>query len=629
MNIERRLQQVGQAIEQAQTDDASIPEVDNIIDFAVDILGIDLYPAQALILKLAVGAVDLLTDDDRALLESWCAGFDTVDDGHWVGTRGTTPDIIERAQLVSDRGRWGFRRIVLVLGRRAGKTQISAVLVLWLIWRVLMLGDPQPKLNIAKGKTMAVMLYSTNRSSAVRDIFGDVKRLVEDSPAFAPFLDRPSRHRVALFTPEQLASGDRAKGRSGSIVIEAAATTAGSARGPAVLAVVVDEAAFLDGMGTTASTEELLRQAIPAMAQFKKVSLTLVVSSPATKTGKFYELYEQACEIDELSNEAKNPDTMTVQLASWDTYEGWERAHTMEMTPGGRRYTGGRPPIISEDSDEVLDALHNDPVGYESEYRGQWGSVLHPFFPPHAIAACFAEFRGHKLEKQHAGTMGHRYFMHLDPSATRANTAVAIGHTETHDGAEHLLVDYIDVWRPDQFPNHTIDYRVVVPQIVELAQAFNVDTITLDAYNGHLLEQLLTTELTKVGMRTSVQVMKANHGEKPARYDRLLSLALQNQVHLPDYELTRRELYAIEQVGTKIGAPTSGPCQTDDTVDALTWLAQQALDPGASIPDRFRRLSTSTGRSLFPTNEHAQAFEDVHRHRGGSDGRNGGRPRWR
>lgn len=57
MSHDRRLERLSQAIDQTQIgSEGSLPEVANIIDFCIRVLGFTPYPAQALVLKLMVGA---------------------------------------------------------------------------------------------------------------------------------------------------------------------------------------------------------------------------------------------------------------------------------------------------------------------------------------------------------------------------------------------------------------------------------------------------------------------------------------------------------------------------------------------------------------------------------------------
>src|SRR5688500_6936776 len=79
--------------------------VPDIVEFVAspDYLGLDLlYPQQLMMLKLHFGQVELLTEDDFAMLEKYCADFSepVVDSDqpvlHFRGEHGIVPDVLRR-----------------------------------------------------------------------------------------------------------------------------------------------------------------------------------------------------------------------------------------------------------------------------------------------------------------------------------------------------------------------------------------------------------------------------------------------------------------------------------------------------------------------------------------------------
>jgi hypothetical protein len=155
--------------------------------------------------------------------------------------------------------------------------------------------------------------------------------------------------------------------------------------------------------------------------------------------------------------------------------------------------------------------------------------------------------------------MRHRYFVHIDPSTTTANTAVVVAHVETMGDEHHIVVDLIHVWHPGDFPGGHMDYHAVVGTVVTLHEAFAPISITVDAYGGHVLHHWLMERLGSRAGFTAINVLTANHHEKPARYDRLRTLAIEGHLHLPPHELAHREFSFVQQQGATVGAPDSGP----------------------------------------------------------------------
>ncbi len=206
----------------------------------------------------------------------------------------------------------------------------------------------------------------------------------------------------------------------------------------------------------------MMRAAGPAMTQFENEAITILASSPASRIGEFYESHQQSCAVDPITGAAVNPDTLMVHAASWDLYEGWESAHDREMYPGGPHYPRFRRPILTRDSPDVLAALRNDDWLYRVAFCAEWADVLEAFFSRQTIDAMFAEYLGGPLAFQTRGDMRYEYRIHIDPSVSVANTAAVVAHVETYDNAHHLVVDRVDVWKPGQFDDGMINYKVVV-----------------------------------------------------------------------------------------------------------------------------------------------------------------------
>lgn len=608
MSFERRLTNVERVWrDRDQPVRLDIPDELNIIEFCVEVLGFTPYPVQALLLKLIVGARDLLTAEDYQILDHWATGYNEINRDHFTGPSGTTPDIRDRLEHIGELNRWSFREVILVLGRRAGKSQITAAIILWTMWRLICLGNPQAEFGMPDRKTISAVTFSTDRDAVTRTLFGDIKRLVDGSAVFADFVAGIDKHRVTLYTPYQLAAGDRLDGRPGSLVIEALPATAVATRGLSIIAVGGDEAAFVDGFGSTDDCAEIMRAAAPAMAQFGNEAITILASSPATRTGQFYESHQRSCAVD-TAGAAVNPDTLMVHAASWDLYDRWDTAHHYEMYSGGQHYPRFRRPIVTRDSPEVLTQLRNDDRVYRFEFCAVWNDVLNAFFSEHERDAMFADHLGAPLTPRYFGDMRHQYWIHIDPSVSIANTALVVAHVETIDNFQHLVVDLIKVWKPREFADGVIDYKVVVPAVAKLWEAFNPTQITIDTYGGHVLQGWLTEKLTASSQFAPIEVVSANVREKLARYDRLRTLAASGLVHLPDHELARLELAFVRQDGSRVGAPSSGPCRTDDIVDCLTWLAQIALDPSSHTIARFGQIQARGGVTQWGPHPLAEQF---------------------
>lgn len=304
-----------------------VPAPENLLDFSVnpEFLGIDLYPLQGLVVKLATGAMDLLTDFDLERIAEMEDGWRLVEErGHlrYQGREGTPPGVLRRLELCRAQGRPGPVEVAMVLGRRAGKGLISSILMADLLYRILQNDgitlDVQPR----KGKTITVLVMGAKLDQAKRNAYADIKDLLENTPAFQPFLGRCTTETTSLLLPSQLEAGAIVGRTQGLLEVRAVETTPRAARGPTVVGVVMDEFGHVgndNNLDASTSSIGIYRSLRPSTAQFPRTSLVLQTSSPWEKTGQLYESYQLACEVDPETHDPKFPGVLTIQLPSWTT----------------------------------------------------------------------------------------------------------------------------------------------------------------------------------------------------------------------------------------------------------------------------------------------------------------------
>jgi hypothetical protein len=180
---------------------------ENPVRFCRDQLGLNLYPRQATLIKLITCSLELLTDFDREVVESW-SQYER-DGSSYVGVRGTTPDVLERVSYCRNLGRTTFREVPFLAGRRSSKTATASSVTLWRTSALLGMDDPQAALGLPVDKQITITVVSTTRESNRRDAFGDIRRQLSSAPCFAPFIEHLGSTELRLWTPAQLRAGAR------------------------------------------------------------------------------------------------------------------------------------------------------------------------------------------------------------------------------------------------------------------------------------------------------------------------------------------------------------------------------------------------------------------------------------
>jgi hypothetical protein len=278
---------------------------------------------------------------------------------------------------------------------------------------------------------------------------------------------------------------------------------------------------------------------------------------------------------------------LVVQLPSWDLYRDWERTRGQGLPawPDG--------PLLPVQTASLFDAdtvgaaqRRADPVNFDVEYCALWATSVSAYLRPADVDTIFASWRGQPLTMRGSGTMAHEYVAHGDPSRVNANFALVVAHPETEPetGQRHVIVDLIHVWRPSDYPNHTIDYRQVTQEIKDLLIAFPLDSFTFTQFNSAgLLDELQHFVRTdpRVQRRPAVSFRHATAPSNLATAESFKTAVLRGLVHAPQHELAESEVRNLEERNGRVGHPSRGPVQTSDIADCLMAVTSQLLGDGA------------------------------------------------
>lgn len=578
MNIEGRISRLEKRpLTHAPHSRGAVPA--HIAEFATDprFLGLKLFPVQLLILKVATLSLELLTDWDHRRLAEWMRGYQLIDDRgttRFDGSFGTTPDLYERMRLLRAGGRPWFRNVVLVAGRRSGKSLLASILMAWALWKLLERDDPHAELELPAGKQITFLLFSTTREAAARDVFADLAGRIRSSECFKPFFDsnRITTDSVRLYTRAQLRSGAAERGEPEGIVLVAAPTVPTAARGPAVFGFTFDELAYLDSTAAATGTE-IVRAARPASAKFAD-ALFVFASTPASQAGAFYEEVRRTTMVQPVTHEPTSPDRLLVHLPTRAMSEGWQDAAGQPKWPGGPAYPTFTGPLVSDE--ELERERCADPENSANEFDAIWRAIQGAYFSDTTTARLFARFRGEKLTMAEYGRGDMRYVAHGDPAVTGDNFAFFIGHTEAEDQL-HVIIDFIHHWAPSDFDDGEIDYLTVEDDIEKLTKRFHLAEIYFDHLNSAHLVQNLQARVNKLGYGTRVGRKQANPRSKFERYELLKRMINEGRVHSPYHQLLYDEMRFLQRRNLIIGAPGGGPVKSDDHIDALSWLVHDRL----------------------------------------------------
>jgi hypothetical protein len=594
-------------------------KVPDPITFVVDKQWLDrpqLYPRQATIIKLVFLRLDLLTPYDHGVIDGWEEAF------RRTGDNGIVPGVRDRAAYLRDHGYAYFREVLLVLGRRAGKGYVSALCMAYVLYSAyLAKGDPQSYYGLAKDKQLGCFIYAGKKEQAKANLWADLNNVVISAPCFERFISRPLAESLSLYAPADFQRLARLKKRGittqkdqASFTIQPKEATAMSGRGPALAILGFDEEGHVVATGATRSAEEVMNAAQPALDQFRKAAFIIEPSSPWTQIGSFYEAWCHALEL----NEDEHPEYPTIfmlQLESWDVYQDWQTAHHLPLLPAGftgdlGEYVDAPLPglqrlqgAIQEYDEEMARQEKANPENFAVERRAKWATVLDAYLNPDKVDAMFDP----ELSMTTSGPLSIFYKGHADPSLANANFAVGIGHPVTsEDGLVHCVLDFMHHWRPQDFPDHTIDYMEIEERLWELIKSFHCNEFTFDQFQSQSYIQRLQYKIRKAKMpkRMTVYEQTATLAHNWERAENFKVALNQGWIRCPEYDQLRQELKFLQLVTTQTGTnrvekQDTGPVITKDTADVAFEIVWTILG------DQVRSythgaLSTSSLAALVP-----------------------------
>lgn len=318
------------------------------------------------------------------------------------------------------------RLVSLIVGRRGGKSYITAIIGIYLAccrtYR-LKLGTKGMVMILARDKEQAGVIR------------GYILAFLKAVPELALMLsDTPNQKLIEL---------------KNGLTIEVRAVSEGGTRGYTVVAALMDEIAFWPTDPESAKQDKkILRALRPAMFGIKN-TMIVMLSSPYAQRGVLYE------------NHSKDYARDGAKGFVW-------QADTLSM----------RPEQDDELLDEIRDLYDEDPESAKAEYGAQFRNDLESIFTKTSI-----EGVGQPGRIEQMRSSKHRYRVFVDPSGGSSDSYVAaVAHDEkrTIDGdtVTFAVLDKVIEWVPK------FDPAQVSREVVQLCKDFGVKKVTGDAYGG-------------------------------------------------------------------------------------------------------------------------------------------------
>ena len=458
--------------------------------------------------------------------------------------------------------------LVLVCGRRSGKTFIASIITAYEAYKLIIKGDPQKYYHLPQGEIIKIVNIASTADQA-EILAKAIQNRILNSKWFLPYIESKTQSEIRLRTKRDLellkaevAYHGKAIDQHASLLIESLACTARGVRGHTVIMAILDEVAhYVDNNGNRGGNA-LYTAISPSIATFGLDGKILCLSSPYVKQGIFYDLFLQSKGTDVQEGDQNK---RMFQLPTWEMND----TITFEFLDSER--------------------LRN-PESFSYEFGADFSEITTGFFkfPEKIDVAIKRNSETIIPQSQYA------HYIAVDPSSNGNGYCLAMLHVEQRKIEKEInnklvnitqQVVVLDKWKKwtiddEEFKNYDLDYidtEIIENYILGLCLRFKVAKIVYDQYDS----SSSVNKLKKKGYNAQKTPFSRAYNMKI--YGKLRTLFYEELIDLFDFTPGILELKALQEIKIgkrefKVEAPTNGPIITDDLCDVLANAAFAATE---------------------------------------------------
>lgn len=565
----------------------------SITRFAREWCGMELLLWQRVVLKLYAG---------EALSERREPGY-SMSESEWFERQleagRLPPDTRSRVRRNPD----GFRSILLVVGRRAGKSVCIAIAALYKVHEVLQHYNPQRHYGIQDNDVIQIAVAATTAAQSERSPFEKIraicKQAIKDNLPLARWIADIQSKSIHFRTRHDMEVEESLKSegidqRSASVQIHAYHSNVDSLRGGQIIAAIFDEfAQFRLNQRGLDTAEYFYNTLVASTVQFGKDGRTFILSTPQGEQGKFYELYRETWA-------GIRESTIGLKMPTW---EAWECEPPERPTRLTRELLSEAEDVSfswNPATETFEEAYSRAPSSFKMEFGAEFVGSDEQWLP--SILIDHPQGKGlidRSLSHVTDGIVGRCYVVHCDAATKTDAFALCVLHKESTGDGERIVVDHLVRWyvaptpfyqeRPYEFvirqkgPEPAQIYFREVREYIkrEILGRFGVLLLTFDQFNSHSMVEELTEHVQEKGLPTMVDVVHFTREFNRRRADNFEALLLEGRIKCYPHPLFQEELKGL--VKDAYGRVQKGPGYNDDLYDAVSTAAYNAMD----LPETF------------------------------------------
>ena len=465
-----------------------------------------------------------------------------------------------------------WQNLILALGRRAGKSTISACISNYELYKLLKRGDPAKFYEQNPGAVISILNVAPTDGEA-----NVVFEMTKTMAMRCPVIKDKSLHQTMNYFDLQVEADKKSAGKpKASLISLSGGCSSNALRGQNAIVIIMDEMAhFIDNNGRF-SGSEVYNALEPSRLTFRRDGKVICISSPYAKYGKFYDLWQDSFQNKELTLSFKMYSAMVNPTKC-----------PMEILKASRRA---------------------DRTKFMCEYGGEFSDTITAWIEDEA------EFRRCIVNTPAPGRGVHdvAYFFGIDLGFKNDGTGVSIVHKDSD--TKKIVLDYSNVWYSgasdvwdyeDSIYRSCDKYRSldlirmsdIVDEIKELTKWFPAKKGIFDQHNGYGLAELLhASGMKQFEMENFTDTLNSDIYQITKR------LYAEQLLVLFDHPILIKEMLALEaerKAKDKILVRKPGrPSAKDDLSDSL---ARAVFLCYSSFKERPQNISTGAGgRMLAP-----------------------------
>lgn len=426
------------------------------------------------------------------------------------------------------------KELILVIGRRSGKSTLSALCSSYELYKLLRRGHPQSYYGMPDGSEIRVLCIANDKEQAqvvyqeMSGYIGQVdyfkNSMIHDTQSYMRF---QTENDKKIFGEAQLGR----QGGKGTLTATFKSSVAKGLRGRGIICCTMDEIAFFEDEGKS-SANEIYRAMSPSLKQFspkdpkKKIvplgpseAKMILISSPNAKEGFFFRQYQMAKTGDKAA-----ANILMIQAPTWEV----------------------NPTLSPKDYE---DEYHKSPAAFVTEFGAEFSDRVRGWIESYTdLTDCISP----DLRPLIRGIAREPYFAGVDFGLVRDGTAISL----THFAKGKIELGYHEAWYAGKSwkecnPHLSVplveyanrlenEKRLDIEQISKWFEAictrFYIVKGVFDQWAGPIFEQ----HLHKLKM-TQFEMRKFTTADSSNMYQNLKMAMFDHRLSLYDYPILESE----------------------------------------------------------------------------------------